>query len=433
MGDGGYGWRYQIAADGAGMVWFLGPWQLIRLDPSSGDVTAWDAEDDRRFAAPEARLAAATGPGVWMLDGGRVRLFDGKQFRVDEQLPADMLNVPGGPRTDGFVYDLVQAGGDLWVSVVDSVESEEGGPDPRSGSQVVRFADDVWTVMSQPEDRVGGYLTVDSEGTVWDGGQMWSDAVGSLDIGSGANVKRWDGLPGRPRAVRPPRTRVGRWWPTRPAACGCWSPGPGGPNGCATSTEPRGDRWAWTRRPAVGIDWEPGTRGLAVDEDGWAWLPGARVSHSGQVERLDGKGFNAIAAPGDRIVALDSEQALLWTDDGFVPVTHRPGTADWFFSERPWGTRSRLTRSGSTPRTPGTGCGTGCGKTPAPGRAAWPGPPTGPVDNRPGRLGRIPRRWPALPDHHGGLPGGHRQARAVRVRGLHVRRSRWLGLGDPGR
>ena len=55
--------RFRMVADGEGLVWLLGPWQLIRLDPRTGDATAWDAADDVQFASTKMRLAPAAGPG----------------------------------------------------------------------------------------------------------------------------------------------------------------------------------------------------------------------------------------------------------------------------------------------------------------------------------------------------------------------------------
>jgi len=61
--------------------------------------------------------------------GGRVRLFEGERFAVDLEVPAEVLNVPGGPESDGWVTDVAQVGSEVWVSVVDTadVEDEQGG------------------------------------------------------------------------------------------------------------------------------------------------------------------------------------------------------------------------------------------------------------------------------------------------------------------
>ena len=87
--------RFRMVADGEGLVWFLGPWQLIRLDPRTGEATIWDAADDLQFASTGMTLAPAAGAGVWLMDGGRVRLFDGERFAVDVEVPSDIRNVAG--------------------------------------------------------------------------------------------------------------------------------------------------------------------------------------------------------------------------------------------------------------------------------------------------------------------------------------------------
>ena len=118
------------------------------------------------------------------MDGARVRLFDGERFAVDLEVPADVLNVPGGPEPDGWVTDVVQVGSDVWVSVVDTADVDDGqggccSPHPGSGGRVARYSEGSWATMSAVEDNIGGYLASDRDGAVWAGGVILTSSSGA--------------------------------------------------------------------------------------------------------------------------------------------------------------------------------------------------------------------------------------------------------------
>lgn len=316
-------WSDQIVADGAGRVWFLGPWQLNRFDPETREMATWDAGDDRRFAVQSVRLAPSSESGVWLLDGAHIRLFNGRRFLVDEELPADLLDDPGGPTTARIAYDLAQTSSAVWVSVVDDAEPADGPTDP-TGVQVLRLSDDQWAVMSRDGDLVGGYLAVDSDGAVWCGG--------------GTKPKRWDGTSWTsPAGAAAPRQAgavvadpTGGVWLLAAGARGAdrlrrydgatWH-----------SVDPRLDM-AWSGEDA----WLPGGDQLTVDSRGRAWVAGerpARVSPDGTVTLLEGE-VRALTTVGDRIVGLGpGAQLLIARGDEFVPAWRGLGAAPWALTD----------------------------------------------------------------------------------------------------
>ena len=295
---------WQMVADGGGRVWIAGPWQLTRLDLESGESSTWDAADDDRFAWSDVILAATAGPGVWILDGCRVRLFDGEQFTVDLTVPVEVRG------SEPYVHDIVEVGSELWLSLADS-----GG-----GGQVLRWADGQWTAMSQPGDGVGGYLSVDTQGGIWSGGWSWS------------GVRRWDGsfwvVPGAGQADAPTVSGDVVADPTG----GVWMVSyPGEPQGADV-------RWwdgsAW--HPVARVPgWQPGSGALAVagSGDGWVASPSglARVTHDGTKEAFAPPNgadplvgltlaSDMVAVLGDdgRVSRLDGEQ---WDEVGVIPTS----------------------------------------------------------------------------------------------------------------
>lgn len=164
--------RNAMVADGAGHVWIRSGWQVIRLDPASGETTSWDVADDALFATPGLTLASASGSGVWLVEGGRIRLFDGARFAVDLQLPQDMLDLsdPVG-RMVGSVIDIAERGSELWLSLDFTITTPTiTGP---YGGQVVKWSGGRWSEMSGLADGIGGDLAVDSRGRVWACGHVW--------------------------------------------------------------------------------------------------------------------------------------------------------------------------------------------------------------------------------------------------------------------
>ena len=189
-----------MVADGAGHVWIRSGWQVIRLDAASGESRSWDAGDDAVFASPALTLAPASGSGVWLVTGGRIRLFDGARFVIDVQVPEDVLDVSDATgRIVGTVKDVVQRGSELWVSLDFTGTTTDGSG--QFGGQVVRWSVGQWSQMSELEDGIGGDLVVDREGRVWAGGQLSPE-------GHRQGVRRWDGvrwaLPGEGQSSAPP-------------------------------------------------------------------------------------------------------------------------------------------------------------------------------------------------------------------------------------
>lgn len=140
-----------LVADGSGSVWVRGPWDLTRVDAATGHTQTWDAADDAVFAASDPRLAPATGAGVWLVLGTRVRLFDGSRFAVDLTVPESLLAEVGSaptspdevPATAPAVLDVAQVAGRIWLSVGRApISPYEGNPRPL---RVVAYSDSQWT------------------------------------------------------------------------------------------------------------------------------------------------------------------------------------------------------------------------------------------------------------------------------------------------
>ncbi|HYN56359.1 MAG TPA: hypothetical protein VES03_04080 [Motilibacterales bacterium] len=140
-----------VAVDGAGVVWVDGPWQVARVDPTTGTATIWDAADDLAFTSVR-RLAPAQPAGVWLDSGDRVRLFDGERFLVDVAVPAQYADGPDGQGPEG---EVLQVGDELWASGA-------GG--------VARWAEGSWSAVGMEQLSAAGPLALDSEGAVWAGG-----------------------------------------------------------------------------------------------------------------------------------------------------------------------------------------------------------------------------------------------------------------------
>jgi hypothetical protein len=262
-----------LVVDGSGAVWVDGAWQLARVDPSTGHADVWDVGDDFAFGSIEA-LRPSAGAGVWLVDGGRLRLFDGTRFVRDLQVPETVRG--GSP-----VTDMVEVGSEVWIS---------------SPVGVARCAEGSWSMVRPGQLTSAGPLAVDSERHVWTSGR----------IRAGESYGRWivrfDGVEWR-------------------------TPDPPGPTGIARNlvADPTGgifvrlgmgvhhfDGSSWGDRMRI-LGWGD-IESLAVTDDGALWLLGdeviARRDASGDwssVEVGEESPFDFIAGAGVHALVLGSQ------------------------------------------------------------------------------------------------------------------------------
>ena len=167
-----------LVVDGSGAVWVDGAWQVARVDPSTGHVDVWDVGDDVAFGSVEV-LRPSAAAGVWLVEGGRLRLFDGTRFVRDLQVPETVRG--GSP-----VTDVVEVGSEVWIS---------------SPVGVARCAEGSWSMVRPRQLTSAGHLAVDSERHVWTSGR----------IRAGESYGRWivrfDGVRGARRTPRGPPDR----------------------------------------------------------------------------------------------------------------------------------------------------------------------------------------------------------------------------------
>ncbi len=314
-----------MVADGEGNVWVRSGWQVTRVHGTSGESRSWDAGDDAVFGSVGLTLAPAASRGVWLLDGGRIRLFDGDRFAVDLQVPAEILDVTDAEgRIRGTVEDVVERGSELWLSVHAERITEISGEE--MGGRVVRWADGQWSQMSTLADGASGDLALDSEGHVWAGGRIASPA------GYDQGVRRWDGsdwvLPGADSSEAPtsPFPPVGTV--AADHAGGMWFLA-WGDDGRLYHFD--GTAWRSWRMPE-------GNMALAVAGDGAAWLTRSdpvggvtRVSADGGADAVGG-GLSEASGDvevtgGDLVLVTDRDGVLRLSGDGFTRIWQEPVAA----------------------------------------------------------------------------------------------------------
>ena len=261
-----------LVVDGSGAVWVDGAWQVARVDPSTGHVDVWDVGDDLAFGSVEV-LRPSAAAGVWLLEGGRLRLFDGTRFVRDLQVPETVRG--GSP-----VTDMVEVGSEVWIS---------------SPVGVARCAEGSWSMVRPGQLTSAGRLVVDSERHIWTSGRLRA----------GKSYGRW--------IVR----FDGEAWRT---------PDPPGPTGLARDlvADPTGgifvrlgmgvhhfDGTSWEDRMRI-LGWGDITS-LAVTDDGALWLLGdeviARHDTSGawsSIEVDQETPFDFIAGSGAHALVLGS-------------------------------------------------------------------------------------------------------------------------------
>jgi hypothetical protein len=328
-------------------------WQLTRLGPTTGASQSWDAGDDLAFARMSL-VAPAAGKGVWLVDGDRLRLFDGQRFTRVLQVPASLLATAPGPATVGHVHDVLDTGSAVWVSVHDVAWDEQWLAKHKPSiwtpaRRVLKWAEGTWTTASTREQEVGGYLSLDAAGALWAGGwfadQGYAKEPGmsTSEHKTGPRVlgKRGWRLPGANRKIAAQRP-AGRSR-TQPAACGCSTPAH---RSCCITTMAAGTpslptcerrsamttlglriNWAptagWPRSP---LNWpadRTGPRGWPPTA-GWCGSPprGARPG-TGRTRGCSGRWWPARSSPGGLLVA-DGSGVLGLDGDRFTRVYSDP-------------------------------------------------------------------------------------------------------------
>ena len=310
-----------MVADGANHVWVRTAWEVARIDAQTGESKSWDVGNDAVFASPGLILAPAQGSGVWLLDGGRIRLFDGDRFAVDLQVPADVLDVTDAAGViQGTVEDVVERGAELWLSIHAQRVSETSGEE--CGGRVVRWSDGQWFEMSTLADGASGDLTVDSEGQVWAGGRLVNPE------GYEQGVRRWDGahwaLPEAGSAEAPSRTYPAVGTVEADGSGGVWflEWGDGG-------RLYRFDGTAWDSRSVAG-----GNMSLAVGRDGDAWV--TRGDSGDSVTRASVDGAMQVIGPEpglstypNAIQVTSGGEVLVLTQQGALRLSGDSWTRIW--------------------------------------------------------------------------------------------------------
>ena len=83
-----------MAADGAGVLWWSGG-SVSRFDPATGALRTFTADDDPAFAMQQRTVTSVLG-GVWLLESGRVRRFDGERFFPALPTPVEFCQLAEG-------------------------------------------------------------------------------------------------------------------------------------------------------------------------------------------------------------------------------------------------------------------------------------------------------------------------------------------------
>jgi hypothetical protein len=138
-----------LAVDGAGMVWVDGPWQVARVDPRTGAAQVFDASDDAAFGTVASVARSATA-GVWLVESDHLRLFDGRRFVVDLEVPPEYRGTSG-------VAAVVERGDEVWIG---------------TDAGVARWSDGRWTAIGLGQVAAVTAMAVDSEAAVWVAGEV---------------------------------------------------------------------------------------------------------------------------------------------------------------------------------------------------------------------------------------------------------------------
>jgi hypothetical protein len=303
-----------LVVDGTGMAWADGAWAVERIDPVTGTATVWDASDDAAFASVQ-HLAAGQPSGVWLIEAGTARLFDGERFAATLALPDEYRRDDDPGST---VADLLQVGEQVLVA---------------GKAGVARWSAGTWTPIGADRLVAAGHLAVDTAGAVWAGGTLVDGAGG----GRTNAVVRLDG--------------------------GTWT-GPGVEDGAPSgevgdvAADPRGGVWATSMAEGTvdhgvfrfdGTQWRKAGDGgyahdLGVTTTGEVWAmvsdgdgrsaPGiftaCRLGPDGSWQSFDGppltdEGSSAdLAVSGDRVLLVHEEGLVGLSGERFEPIWANP-------------------------------------------------------------------------------------------------------------
>lgn len=189
-----------LAADGLGALWWAGP-GVSRFDPATGVLRNFTAADDAAFATQWRTVPSVHG-GVWLLESGRVRRFDGERFATALPTPGDFCQLTEGGDgallgascdSSGVVRGVYRWADGSWQPVGLDLAGRGGslallGADPSgglwfrwsqwsgAGDAFVHWDDGTWQVYDAAHGLPLGVVTV----ALAAGGGVWVAAEGAL-------------------------------------------------------------------------------------------------------------------------------------------------------------------------------------------------------------------------------------------------------------
>jgi hypothetical protein len=340
-----------LVADGVGALWWTGA-AVSRFDPATGVLRTFTAEDDPAFANQWLMAAPSAQGGIWLLEAGRVRRFDGQRFVVDLATPIEFCQVVEG--RDGTLFGAV-CGPDGLAPVHRGTE----GRWQSLGLDVQQAASRL-DVESEGPGGPLGLLAADAEGGLWFQRYGWETALVHWDgaawavhtsangvpVGMGPIAVADGGVVWDASGVGVSRLGPEGWattphpglgWVTSIAAVdgGVWVAGSAQPPGEITGSgaaQPvlaaRWDGQRWTRfGPESGLElsasWGDSGVGLAV-AGGRVWAAGSQG-----VFRFDGDGWTRVAkaeapAYAEQLLVTGPDEA--WVRDRGVLWRVKAGT-----------------------------------------------------------------------------------------------------------
>ncbi len=285
-----------MVVDGTGAVWLNSPWQLTRVDPTTGTTQSWDVSDDAVFANL-LFIEPSEGAGVWLLEADRARLFDGRSFVRDLLVPAEYRGGQGR-RING----LVEVGSEVWVSSVAGVARSAGGPWTMVGDDTIDSAvmptidtrGHVWTIgqvvlddgeLQQTVKRFDGdrWTAIEGPQAPAFAEEMVADPTGGVLVRFGLDVRRFDGLSWRAMPLLSSAQHLGN------------------PLSLAMSVAPDGTVWV------------VGPEGLARSDSSGEWQPVTQVDEPSLVG-MGMVGTEIVVADSAGLLRLDGDQlSRVWS------------------------------------------------------------------------------------------------------------------------